>query len=223
MSDELKTKPCPKCGKECSTFPPAWARHQNVCNSNSTEEVQMSTAIQEVKETKTTRIGMKTEARSEEDRRLLERALAAQQEALVAPEIFVGEYGSDEHMQIREAYAPDTVDTIKANGDVVPAPMVAAFVQSHKVAAYAAKGWQIALNDHGDRACNGGGDVLVKIDRRLYEAREKSYQEESSKRIHSITKNSKQDSTKGAVGLENRDGDEKFSTENVLKRTHTGD
>jgi hypothetical protein len=139
--------------------------------------------------------------RNEADRILYEKALEAQAMYAKAPDGFASENSSDEFTEIRRVYAPDTFDEVQQNGKKVEtvkkSPYHAYFGLPDRMHSDAARGYIPVFNEHGEIVRGPGDMPLYKLDRKLFDARERAAQLESESRIASTRRNQASKNTAG--------------------------
>lgn len=190
MSDEkVMPKLCEKvacevCGKMVTSSPAGRAAHMRV--HAKAEYIAPSTKeepeVQEPKATTTVKSNLK-----EEDQKIVERALAAQESFRQAPQVFLSDDTTDNNMALVNLYAPDALDKFDSNGKLKSkAKRHAFFAARDKLAQWASRGYVPQVGDNGEFVANEGGDVLCTCDREMFEARERRAQNESASILKSL-------------------------------------
>lgn len=117
--------------------------------------------------------------------KLVELARKAQADFTKAPDVFVADMSSDEHMELRKAYAPQTIDVYSPDGRklIKAATKHAYFCEADKLAIFAQRGYEPVRNEHGEFVINHGGDVLTVCPVTMRDARESANWKESEARL----------------------------------------
>jgi hypothetical protein len=197
MSDEKKMpkvedkQPCAVCGEMVTVNPAGRAAHMR---GHKTNEVIVTDASEKAT--------AKARGLSEEEKSILDRALAAQENFRKAPEVFMSEDSSDENEALVRLYAPHCLDVYDPSGKLVKKgkghPF---FARKDKLIHWASSGY-VPVEAGNGFVTNSGGDVLCVCDRDLHEARERKQQNES----RGIVRSSAKDLNAGrADGLEKGD------------------
>jgi len=131
---------------------------------------------------------------------IVDRALAYQKEMLKAPEAFTATMSSDENMQLRKAYAPETLPRYDKKGNLLSAAngghTHTAYIGDAKMLHQdIAKGYVPKLNEHGEYVVNQGGDILYTRPREITERIITANQMESRMRVREVTKQATEKST----------------------------
>lgn len=182
MSDEKKMPqvedktPCDVCGEMVTTHKAGRASHMRK-HKDSEPEVIGKVAKPDFSKLK------------EDQKIIMERALAAQENFRKAPEVFLSEDTADENMALIKLYAPDCLDKFDHTGRVVkPAVRHAFFAAAKNLDKWAARGYVPELSGTGEFITNSGGDVLTTCDNELFKARERALQNESRQIVRSANK-----------------------------------
>lgn len=190
MSDEKKMPKvedktaCEVCGKMVTVMPAGRAAHMRTHKSAEKEEVKPA-----IESTEKTPAKVDVSKLKEEERVIMERALAAQENFRKAPEVFMSEDSQDENMALVRLYAPHCLDEFDQAGELVKrAQGHAFFANASKLVNWASRGYVPVLSETSGYVTNSGGDVLTVCDRKLYEARERQTQDESRKMVREVKK-----------------------------------
>jgi hypothetical protein len=212
-----KQSPCPICG-EMVTDHPRW-RKKHIDSHNETEineENKEVTTVAEPTAPKAAKIDLSK--MRDEERELMERALAKQKENAEAPDLSVLTGTNDEHMELRKAYAPETIEEYDAKGKVVkPAERHAFIADGKNLRMYADRGYVPVLNGQGEFVRTQRGDVLCTLDMATHNAIEEAREKENLKRERTkaaAVRRSAMESGEGSsVGDEVSQGDASISVE----------
>jgi len=183
-------KPCDVCGEMISSHHLAIANHMKkhqkvVVGSESKKQEDLN---------------------QEEDRKILERALAAQESFRKAPGVFLSVDTTDNNAELINIYAQEAVDRYDNTGKMIKKASRHPFFSDRKeLVKWANRGYVPVLGDNGEFVQNEGGDVLTTCDRALFEAREKKPQNESSSMVKSLHKDLSKDKVCGEAEGHNED------------------
>jgi hypothetical protein len=168
---------CEECGEMVSMHPMSQKKHQRECKRSPVEN--------EIKEEVKT-VEVKAEVKPADDKtaELYKIAMQALEVRKTAPELFVAGVHTDERHELVARYAPDCIDPIYDPRLGKPrefAPMHAYFSSPKRVAIMAHKGY-VPVLDENNLHVQHEGDLLMKIPRDMYLAKEVSASNESKVR-----------------------------------------
>ncbi len=204
--------PCEKCGKLITTFPPARASHVNKCQGiegdqvtpddqtttkTATNPANGAASAQETAApgaqapaptvpapTTAPQADVKTQTKIKDPvlAKRMEVALDAQNRFTEAPQLFVSENSSDEFMEYRKIYLPESIPiSDPRTGQVLRPP------QAHEYFGDPAeantdvhRGYVPIINEHGEQVTTTSGMLMYRLDQRLHDARVGSAQRESA-------------------------------------------
>ena len=197
MSETTEAKEaCPVCGEMVSTFPPARARHMNMHKQDKAETSAVKDPMKAIEKDLVDQ-PVKVDTLSGldgEEKIIMERALAAQENFRKAPKIFLSEDSTDDNAAMIKLYAPECLDKHDSRGKLVKrAAYTAFFADRKKLAQRAAAGYVPVLGDDGKFVTNGGGDVLCRMDRKMHDAIEARPQIESRNMLGMVNKDISKD------------------------------
>jgi len=120
----------------------------------------------------------------------LERAQRVQERFLKAPEAFVASDTSDEFMEARRVYLPESLpDFDVATGHVTRKPRVHEyFCEKGEVDVYVDRGYSPVLNERGDHHVLPNGMAMMSCPQELFERREQRARAESRRMSHQSAK-----------------------------------
>jgi hypothetical protein len=144
------------------------------------------------------------------EQKLMERALAVQEEMVKTPEAFVAEDTTDAYAKLVEIYAPDAADKFDKGGKLLKhAPLHAFFGHPEKMEIDVNNGYVPVVNEKGYIVKGPGGEPLYTIDRKISDARSLRTQMESRRRLSKAQEVISGQSSKGAP-VSVKEGDDKF-------------
>ena len=166
--------PCPKCGEDVTDIPHARQKHVNACTGAQVEEPKMT-------ETSTKK---EDKYASDEIKHLVELAKAKEKEYEAAPDAFISEDSTDQHLELRKLYAPETMDKRDEAGKLLEkAPRSAYVADKNKLKLAAQRGYVPVLDGEGNMVVNDGGDVLTTISTERAERMREAPAKESRDRL----------------------------------------
>lgn len=135
---------------------------------------------------------------NDETAELIARARRVQQEMLEAPEAFLSEDSSDQHMALRKVHCPESLGSNRS--------MECIFGHSEmRLDGYVAKGYEPIIDDKGEIVRDDGGHPMLRIPKKIYDSRKAVYQKESQGRLRAVTQMATKRST--ASGMPVAGGD----------------
>ena len=141
-----------------------------------------------------------SDVKNEDIKRTIEKALATQESMLNAPDVSAIDLNTDVNMSLRKRYAPETLDVHDSNGQLVNYSTHTAYFGDNKEQAVdISKGYVPKINEHGEYVVNMGGDILYTRDRRITDKFERLAQEESRRRLATVTTEAQMRSTARGV------------------------
>jgi len=109
---------------------------------------------------------------SDAERRILEKAIAAQAQYAVAPKGFVAENTSDEYLELVKTFAPEALDVRGPRGEMLKkSEWHAYFSDKREVEMYATRAYRPVINN-GEFVRGPGGEVLMLCPRSLFDAKQ---------------------------------------------------
>ena len=192
--------PCPKCGKMVTDIPHLRKRHVNTCEGISEVEEPVVNEVEEpvVEEPKVEapKRQKKDEKYANDDvKYLMELARAKEKEYETAPEAFVDIDALDEHMELRKAYAPETIDALQGGKVVNAADRSAYIADKNKLKLAAQRGYVPVLDGSGEFVRTSHGDVLCTISADRAKAQQESSAKVSRERLRGSEKQAASGST----------------------------
>ena len=178
-------KPCEICGKEISTFPAAQANHMKKHAAQATA----ATTTAAPAATPVAKPEVKAAAPELEDQ--IKRALEAQAKFKQAPDIFIAEQTSDEMLELRKRYCPESIgietpDELanrKARGENVHLATKHVFFGPYKdLDILVGKGYVPVLDENG-RPVRFNETVMTWIPQMMHLAKVYNEQQESRRRL----------------------------------------
>jgi hypothetical protein len=144
---------------------------------------------------------------------LIAQAEAAQEQMLVAPEMLMGDMNKSKHDALIEVHCPECLGETSKD--------VAVFGDASKrLDGYAASGYKPVLDEKGNIVRDEGGNPLLTTKRKLFDAKQKVFQDESNARLRDLTKLAKKKN--GLLGEEQAVGTGVFDEELSIKRSKGG-
>jgi hypothetical protein len=221
--DRFVKKACPICGKMVSSHGMPWSNHakkhareqaesqtaQSTQPTESAKEPMTETPeVQKPKEIKLSKAVPKLV--DPDEQRLMERALAVQEEMAQTPEAFVAEDTTDAYAKLVEVYAPEARDQFDKGGKLLKhAPLHAFFGHPERMEIDVNNGYKPVVNERGYFVKGPGGEPLYTIDRKISDARALRTQMESRRRLSKAQEVISGQSSKGAP-MSVKEGDDKF-------------
>ena len=190
MSKVYPKAHCPTCDMEVSTHHLSWNNHLKM-HAKKGELGPVSPVVDKPVDVEKVqaepllpnKIVAPSQIGDPKERALYERALQTQARFLAAPDSFSSPDESDEHMELRKLYAPDTIDKRD--------PMTGARLHKAPFHPYIGdrrtrdqdvnRGYVPVFDEHGRHVTTPGGDYLYKIDVRLFDAKQKAYSDENAR------------------------------------------
>lgn len=204
MSVPTEKKACPVCGEMISSHHLSWANH---AKKHEVETVEVKETVVEKPVSKVSKAVPKLA--DSDEQKLMERALAVQEEMAKAPESFVSEDTTDAYAKLVEVYAPDAIDKFDGNGKLIKyAPLHPYFGNPDRMEIDVNNGYMPVVNERGYIVKGPGGEPLYTIDRKISDARTMRCQNESRRRLSSALAVGKVSSATGAEMPQ--EGDNKY-------------
>lgn len=172
---------CPECGKQVSTYPPAWAQHMN---AHKTEKIEASDLVAPEKpETKQEAPAPAIRIEKVNDPILqerIDRAMEVQKRFREAPELWASENSHDELMEHRRTYLPESIGEYDPKtGSCIKPPTKHEYFGDHReVDADINKGY-IPVVHNGKHVVTPGGNPMYWIPQEMHLAKEQMYKRES--------------------------------------------
>jgi hypothetical protein len=184
---------CEICGKMVTTHKAGRAAHMRTHKSDPVASEKSDKVVD-------------LSALNADEKAIMERALAAEENARRAPNIILSEDTSDGNMALVKLYAPECLDKTDAVGRVVEkAERHAFFSANSNLVKWASRGYVPKLGDNGKYVTNEGGDVLMTCDARIFEASQQRSQNESRAIVRNVEKDLNKTKVDGAEAGDNSD------------------
>ena len=196
--------PCEHCDQLVTTHPAGRAAHMRKCATNPATIEKQDVDIS---------------ALNAEEKAIMKRALAAEENARRAPNVLLSEDTTDGNMALVKLFAPECLDITDAVGKVLKkAERHAFFAASSNLVRWASRGYVPKLGDNGKMVTNDGGDVLMTCDARIFNAVERRSQNESRAIVRNVEKDlnkTKVDGVEAGNANDLRDVSLKVETEEI--------
>jgi hypothetical protein len=182
-------KICTVCGKLVTGRPWVYKAHvKNCIKKNGVKPISISAEkVDEPKGARVPTVDDIKDIKNEDIRKIMETALAVQQEMRRSPAAFVGDITSDENMTLRKTYAPETIEKFDNLGRPLHSH-TAYMADARTIQVDVARGyWPVIKN--GQYICNRGGDILCTMDRSIHDGRVRNIENESRSRISRVSQN----------------------------------
>lgn len=180
---------CPHCKAMVSAKPGPYAIHTKRCEMLNKTANQISSI------------------KNESIKRTMEKAIATQKSMLESPELSTIEVNVDVNMALRKRYAPETIERYGSDGRALHTH-TAYFGDAKEMSVDISKGFMPVLNENQEYVVNMGGDVLYTRPKEITEKIERIAQEESRRRLATVTQQAQtQSSAKGIDAPNIADGE----------------
>jgi len=188
--------PCEICGKMITTHAGGRKSHMRTHEKKETSEAKPESPK---------KVAVSDNLKADQ-KAILERALAAQDNFRKAPEVFLSDDTTDGNMALIELYAPDCLDRFSHEGKLLRKAERHAFFSSvTNLTKWASRGYVPVLSDNGGFVTNEGGDILTSCDLDNYEARERRTQNESRNIVRTVKKDLSKTKVDGVDAGDNDD------------------
>ena len=176
---EHPREPCPVCGKEVSTLPVAWSQHAKTHAAQPEPEPK---EVQPVSDEATVAVppedapkasGEFDAVKDAQMRRVLELAKAAQDRFVAAPQVFVGDTTSNEHMELRKQYLPESFNVSDPKtGKLIKRAEWHEFFDdpAERMETYAARGYFPVMDETGKQVVSPNGSRMWKRLSKIHDA-----------------------------------------------------
>lgn len=186
-SKVYEPKICPVCNKLVTGRPWVYKAHVKNCIKRSGVKLEIKDVVDEPRVAKLPTVDDLKDIKNEDIRKIMETALAVQQEMRKTPAAFVGDITSDENMTLRNTYAPETIEKFDKLGRPLHSH-TAYMADARTIQVDVARGyWPVLKN--GQYIRNRGGDILCTMDRSIHAARVRNIENESRSRIARVLQN----------------------------------
>jgi len=177
--------PCELCGELVSMHPMSQKKHERECKMNTNPIIESENKMVEPTQKKDDAVFIK----DAEARKMYDIAMQTQETRKKSPELFVAGLHSDERRELIKRYTPECVDPPfnPRSGSVRKFAEWHAFWSSpEKALSRAHKAYIPVFNEHGTQVQNKG-DVLFKIQRKMWLDGQVAASKESAARKRSIS------------------------------------